>query len=123
MLAKREESIYGNKGVRCPQPKALDGAGSWGTSNAKVIAGTDFDRHFSPNSYGFRPGRSQHQAVEAAQQFVNSGNPYVVDIDLSNFFDRIHHDLLIARMGQKVTDKLILRLVGLMLLRNEHEIT
>jgi RNA-directed DNA polymerase len=74
-----------------------------------------FDPHFSPNSYGFRPGRSQHQAVQAAQQIVNSGKPYVVDIDLSKFFDRIHHDRLIARMGQKIADKRILRLVGIML--------
>ena len=69
-----------------------------------------FDPHFSPNSYGFRPGRSQHQAVQAAQQIINSGKPYVVDIDLSKLFDRIHHDRLIARMGQLITDKRILRL-------------
>jgi len=81
----------------------------------KLLLEPIFDPHFSPNSYGFRPGRSQHQAVEAAQRIVNSGKPYVVDIDLSKFFDRIHHDRLIARMGQKVTDKRILRLVGLML--------
>lgn len=74
-----------------------------------------FDPYFSPQSYGFRPGRSQHQAVKAAQQIVNSGKPYVVDIDLSKFFDRIHHDRLIARMGQRITDKRILRLIGLML--------
>jgi RNA-directed DNA polymerase len=81
----------------------------------KLLLEPIFDPHFSPNSYGFRPGRSQHQAVEAAQRIVNSGKPYVVDIDLSKFFDRIHHDRLIARMGQQVTDKRILRLVGLML--------
>ena len=81
----------------------------------KLLLEPIFDPHFSPHSYGFRPGRSQHQAVEAAQRMVNSGKPYVVDIDLSKFFDRIHHDRLIARMGQKVTDKRILRLVGLML--------
>lgn len=81
----------------------------------KLLLEPIFDAHFSPNSYGFRPGRSQHQAVEAAQRIVNSGKPYVVDIDLSKFFDRIHHDRLIARMGEKVTDKRILRLVGLML--------
>ena len=81
----------------------------------KLLLEPIFDPHFSPNSYGFRPGRSQHQAVEAAQRIVNSGKPYVVDIDLSKFFDRIHHDRLIARMGEKVTDKRILRLVGLML--------
>jgi RNA-directed DNA polymerase len=81
----------------------------------KLLLEPIFDPHFSPNSYGFRPGRSQHQAVEAAQRIVNSGKPYVVDIDLSKFFDRIHHDRLIARMGEKIADKRILRLVGLML--------
>jgi group II intron reverse transcriptase/maturase len=81
----------------------------------KLLLEPIFDAHFSPNSYGFRPGRSQHQAVQAAQQIVNSGKPYVVDIDLSKFFDRIHHDRLIARMGQKIADKRILRLIGIML--------
>ena len=61
----------------------------------KMLLEPVFDPHFSPNSYGFRPGRSQHQAVQAAQQIINSGKPYVVDIDLSKFFDRIHHDRLI----------------------------
>ncbi len=74
-----------------------------------------FEPHFSPHSYGFRPGRSQHQAVQAAQRIVNSGKPYVVDIDLSKFFDRIHHDRLIARIGQRVSDKRVLRLIGVML--------
>ena len=81
----------------------------------KLLLEPIFDPHFSPNSYGFRPGRNQHQAVQAAQQIVNSGKPYVVDIDISKFFDRIHHDRLIARMGQKIADKRILRLVGIML--------
>jgi RNA-directed DNA polymerase len=81
----------------------------------KMLLEPVFDPHFSPNSYGFRPGRSQHQAVQAAQQIINSGKPYVVDIDLSKFFDRIHHDRLIARMGPLITDKRILRLVGIML--------
>jgi group II intron reverse transcriptase/maturase len=81
----------------------------------KLLLEPIFDPHFSPNSYGFRPGRSQHQAVAAARRIVNSGKSYVVDIDLSKFFDRIHHDRLIARMGEKITDKRILRLVGLML--------
>jgi RNA-directed DNA polymerase len=81
----------------------------------KLLLEPIFDPHFSPHSYGFRPGRSQHQAVEAAQRIVNSGKPYVVDIDLSKFFDRIHHDRLIARMGQRIADKRILRLVGILL--------
>jgi RNA-directed DNA polymerase len=75
----------------------------------KLLLEPIFEAHFSPNSYGFRPGRSQHQAVQAAQQIINSGKPFVVDIDLSKFFDRIHHDRLIARMGQKIADKRLLR--------------
>jgi group II intron reverse transcriptase/maturase len=81
----------------------------------KMLLEPLFDPHFSPHSYGFRPGRSQQSAVQAAQQIVDRGKHYVVDIDLSKFFDRIHHDRLIARIGQKVTDKRILRLIGLML--------
>lgn len=81
----------------------------------KMLLEPVFDPSFSPNSYGFRRGRSQHQAVGAARQIVNKGNPYVVDIDLSQFFDRIHHDRLIARMGQLISDKRILRLVGILL--------
>ena len=74
-----------------------------------------FEPGFSAHSYGFRPKRNQGQAVEAARQLVAGGKPYVVDLDLSKFFDRIHHDRLIARMGQTIPDKRILRLVGLIL--------
>jgi RNA-directed DNA polymerase len=70
---------------------------------------------FSDHSYGFRPGRNQRQAVEAARRIVAEGKPYVVDLDLSKFFDRIHHDRLIARLAQQVADKRILRLIGLLL--------
>jgi len=71
-----------------------------------------FEPLFSANSYGFRPGRNQRQAVEAAREIVVGGKPYVVDIDLSKFFDRIGHDRLIARMGRTLPDKRILRLTG-----------
>jgi group II intron reverse transcriptase/maturase len=81
----------------------------------KLLLEPIFDPHFSLHSYGFRRGRNPHQAVSAAQQIVNSGKPYVVDIDLEKFFDYIHHDRLIARMGQRVTDKRILRLIGILL--------
>ena len=81
----------------------------------KLLLEPQFEPYFSPHSYGFRPGRSQHQAVQAAQRIITSGKPYVVDIDLSKFFDRIHHDRLISRMGQRIADKRILRLLGLML--------
>jgi group II intron reverse transcriptase/maturase len=73
------------------------------------------DPLFSENSYGFRPGRNQEQAVKAAQRIVSSGKEYVVDIDLSKFFDRIHHDRLISRLSEFGIDKRILRLIGMML--------
>lgn len=74
-----------------------------------------FEPLFSDHSYGFRPERNQRQAVEAAREIVAEGKPYVVDIDLSRFFDRIHHDRLIARLSRQVADKRILRLIGLLL--------
>jgi RNA-directed DNA polymerase len=74
-----------------------------------------FEPTFSVNSYGFRPGRSQQQAVTMAREIVAGGKPYVVDLDLSKFFDRIHHDRLIARVGEQVPDKRILRLIGMTL--------
>lgn len=70
---------------------------------------------FSANSYGFRPGKNQRQAVEAAQKIVQSGKGFVVDIDLSKFFDRVNQDRLISRLGSIIEDKRILRLVGLTL--------
>lgn len=73
------------------------------------------DPTFSEHSYGFRPGRNQRKAVEAARDIVQSGKEYVIDIDLSKFFDRIHHDRLIQRLGQHIKDKRVLRLIGMIL--------
>ena len=73
------------------------------------------DPLFSKSSYGFRPGKNQQQAVEAAQKIIQSGKKFVVDIDLSKFFDRIHQDRLIAQLGKIIEDKRILRLVGMTL--------
>ena len=70
-----------------------------------------FDPHFSDNSYGFRPGRSCHQAVKAARGHVEAGYRYVVDIDLEKFFDQVNHDVLMARVAHRVKDKRILRLI------------
>jgi len=70
---------------------------------------------FSDHSYGFRPGRSQRQAVEAAQRIVKGGKEYVIDIDLSKFFDRVNHDRLIYLLSGHVNDKRILRLIGMIL--------
>lgn len=70
-----------------------------------------WDRTFSDHSYGFRPGRSAHQAVARAQQYVCEGYAYVVDLDLEKFFDRVCHDKLMARIAQRVSDKRLLKLI------------
>jgi len=70
-----------------------------------------FDPAFSPHSYGFRPGRSAHQAVRAARAFVVEGYTWVVDVDLERFFDRVQHDVLMARVARKVGDRRLLRLI------------
>jgi group II intron reverse transcriptase/maturase len=69
------------------------------------------DPSFSRHSYGFRPGRSAHDAVLAAQSFVQSGRRIVVDVDLEKFFDRVDHDILIDRLRRKIPDLAIIRLV------------
>ncbi|XEU42313.1 group II intron reverse transcriptase/maturase [Tistrella mobilis] len=69
------------------------------------------DPTFSAHSYGFRPGRSAHDAVLAAWSFVQSGRRIVVDVDLEKFFDRVDHDILIDRLSKKVPDPAIIRLV------------
>jgi len=70
-----------------------------------------FDPHFHPHSFGYRPGRSQHQAVERARQFINDDAVWCVDFDLESFFDRVQHDALMARVARRVDDKRVLRLV------------
>ena len=71
-----------------------------------------FDAIFSPHSYGFRPGKSAHDAVLAAQGYVREGKDWVVDMDITKFFDRVNHDILMARIGKTVRDKRVLRLIG-----------
>jgi group II intron reverse transcriptase/maturase len=70
-----------------------------------------FDPHFSPASYGFRPGKRGHDAVRQARAYVREGDAFVVDIDLEKFFDRVNHDKLMARVARKVSDKRVLRLI------------
>jgi len=70
-----------------------------------------WDGTFSDHSYGFRPGRSAHQAVARAQQYVAEGYRWVVDLDLEKFFDRVCHDKLMARIAARVSDKRMLRLI------------
>jgi RNA-directed DNA polymerase len=70
-----------------------------------------WDQTFSEHSYGFRPGRSAHQAVAQAQAYVAEGYNVVVDLDLEKFFDRVNHDLLMARVATRVADKRVLKLI------------
>ncbi len=70
-----------------------------------------FDPEFSESSYGFRPGRNAHQAVKAAQSYVAEGKRWVVDLDLEKFFDRVNHDVLMARVVRKVKDERVLKLI------------
>lgn len=70
-----------------------------------------FDPGFSESSYGFRPGRSAHQAVLKAQEYVGEGKRWVVDLDIEKFFDRVNHDVLMTRVARKVKDKRMLRLI------------
>jgi RNA-directed DNA polymerase len=70
-----------------------------------------WDRTFSEHSYGFRPGRSAHQAVAQAQRYIAAGYSVVVDLDLEKFFDRVNHDSLMARVAARVTDKRVLKLI------------
>jgi len=70
-----------------------------------------FDPDFSDHSYGFRPGKSAHHAVQAARQYVADGRRWVVDMDLEKFFDRVNHDVLMSRVARKVDDRAALRLI------------
>ncbi len=70
-----------------------------------------FDPTFSAESFGFRPGRSAQQAVLRAREHIAAGYRWVVDLDLAQFFDRVHHDVLMSRVARKVKDKRVLRLI------------
>jgi len=70
-----------------------------------------WDRTFSDRSYGFRPGRSAHQAVAQAQQYIADGYSWVVDLDLEKFFDRVNHDKLMGQIAKRVEDKRLLKLI------------
>jgi len=71
-----------------------------------------FEPRFSEHSYGFRPGRSAHDAVKAAQGFIAEGKDWVVDIDLKSFFDEVNHDILMYGVAQVIRDKPMLKLIG-----------
>ena len=71
----------------------------------------DWDGTFCEMSFGFRPGRSAHQAVEQAQAYIASGHAVVVDLDLEKFFDRVNHDILMGLVAKRVADKRLLKLI------------
>ena len=70
-----------------------------------------FERQFSEFSYGFRPNKSAHQAIEQARQYIEEGYKFVVDLDLEKFFDRVQHDKLMSLIAKTITDKPTLKLI------------
>ena len=72
-----------------------------------------FERLFSEHSYGFRPGRSAHDAVNAAQRYAQKGKGWVIDMDITKFFDHVNHDILMRRIGTTIRDKRVLGLIAL----------
>lgn len=70
-----------------------------------------YDGVFSENSYGFRPGRNAHQAVEKAKEYIEQGYEYVIDLDLEKFFDRVNHDYLMSVLAKTIEDKKLLKLI------------
>jgi RNA-directed DNA polymerase len=76
----------------------------------QVLQG-DWDRTFSPHSYGFRPHRSAQQAVAHAQQDIAAGYGWVVDLDLEKFFDRVNHDQLVGQVAKRISDQRLVRLL------------
>lgn len=95
-------------GVPCTRDRVVQ-------ATLKLLLEPILDPTFSDQSYGFRPGRNQRQAVESIQKIVKTGKEYVVDTDLSKFFDRVNHDRLIHRLRKDIPDKRILRLIGMIL--------
>jgi len=72
---------------------------------------SELDGRFSRHSYGFRPGKSAHQAVCAAQKYVQEGYRIVVDVDLEKFFDRVNHDVLMGRLAKRIGDRRVLMVI------------
>jgi len=70
-----------------------------------------WDETFSEHSYGFRPGRSAHQAISRSQQYIEQGYRWVVDIDLEKFFDRVNHDKLMGKLAKRIPDKRLLKII------------
>ena len=120
--AKLREGKYQPAGVRVVEiPKPQGGTRRLGIPTVTdrlieqalgQVLSTIWEPHFSEHSYGFRPGRSAHDAVRAAQGYVSEGKEWVVDIDLKNFFDQVDHDILMRMVAERVRDKRVLQLIG-----------
>jgi RNA-directed DNA polymerase len=107
---RRVEIPKPNGGVRLLGiPTGLD---RWIQQMLLQVLQTIFDLTFSAQSFGFRPGKSAHDAVRAAQNYIQAGQDWVVDMDITKFFDRVNHDILMNRIGQTIRDKRVLRLIG-----------
>ncbi len=76
------------------------------------VLGPVFDVEFSSHSYGYRPGRNAHDAVKAARDYVREGKTWVIEVDISAFFDEVDHDILMERVGRKIKDQRMLRPIG-----------
>jgi RNA-directed DNA polymerase len=104
----KEDGSMRKLGIPCVRDRVMQAC-------LKTILEEIFEPNFSNSSYGFRPGRRQKDAVQEAQRLVQEGREWVVDIDLAQFFDTMSQDRLIHRLSLQVTDKRILRLVGMIL--------